>query len=55
MGQIASEQRVFIVEHYYSNKSPTKVKGAFAIEYSPKINIERNGQQMERRWHLYII
>ena len=33
------QQRVFIVDEYYSNKSPAKVKRAFANEYNLKINI----------------
>ena len=38
MGQLTREQRVVIVEQYYSNKSPTKVKRAFANEYILNIN-----------------
>ena len=40
IGQLTSEQRVFIVVQYYSNKYPTKVKIAFANEYNLNINIK---------------
>ena len=40
MSQHAREQRVFIVEQQYSNKSPTKVKRAFTNEYNMNINIK---------------
>ena len=41
MGQLSSEQRVFIVEQYYSNKSPTKVNRLLPInEYILNRNIK---------------
>ena len=40
MGQLTIEQRVCIVDQNHSNKSPTKLKTAFANEYSLKTNIK---------------
>ena len=37
--QLTSEQRGFLVEQSYSNKSPTKVKIAFADECNQNINV----------------
>ena len=40
MGQLNSEQRVLIVEQYYSNRTQTKVKRVFANELNLDINIK---------------
>ena len=40
MFQLTNEQRVFVVEQYYENKSPTKVKRAFFCTYKANINVK---------------
>ena len=40
MGQLTSVKRVFIVERYYSNKTPTKVKRVSTNEFNMNICIK---------------
>ena len=49
MGQLTSQQRVFIVEQYYSNKSPTKVKTVFSNEYNLNINM-KTASKVVNKW-----
>ena len=39
MFRLTNEQCVFVVEQYYENKSPTKVKRAFFSMYKANINV----------------
>lgn len=53
MCYLTSEQRVFVVEQYQSNKYSTKVQIAYANEYNMNIKITTVGivKQMEKKWH----
>ena len=49
MLQLTTEQRIFVVNQYYSSKSPIKAKRKFATEFNRNINI-KTVKRMFDKW-----